>query len=150
MLREAQFPYFCPWWAVIPFPRSDVVNIGYARHLGKRTYPNAVAYLGELPLAVGRGGSVLPLRWIQCAWHESHEGGLRTRERVLHSVFRKLSMAFSSDGDAGGAGSEGCLKVNIYAPVVAKYGSNLPVYNHGGIMAPAAPSHTLRLPPVAA
>lgn len=28
------------------------------------------------------------------------------------------------EGDAGGAGSEDCLKVNIYAPVGARQGSN--------------------------
>ena len=55
------------------------------------------------------------------------------KERLAVCFFLGLASTNSLDGDAGGAGSEDCLKVNVYAPAGAKSGDKC-----------AAPSHKLQ------
>ncbi|ESK95927.1 hypothetical protein Moror_956 [Moniliophthora roreri MCA 2997] len=111
---------------------ADVVDTGYAKYLGNRTFPNAVAYLGipyaEPPLGDRRFRAPIPLNTTRVA---EGAGG----EVVDATEYPEFCVQGSIGiGDAGGAGSEDCLKVNIYAPAGAKKGDNLPVlfYIHGG------------------
>ncbi|KAF7432971.1 hypothetical protein PC9H_004915 [Pleurotus ostreatus] len=111
---------------------GDIVNLGYARYLGNRTFPNTNAFLGipyaEPPLGERRFRAPLPLNTAR----------VRKESRGLAIDATKYPepcvQGTTGGGDAGGAGSEDCLKVNIYAPVGAKRGSKLPVlfYIHGG------------------
>ncbi|CAA7265759.1 unnamed protein product [Cyclocybe aegerita] len=124
---------FLPNDASIPSSaRSDIVDTGYARYLGNRTYPNTVAYLGipyaEPPLGERRFRAPLPLN-IRRVASETKGRVVDARDYPDFCIQGTIGA-----GDAGGAGSEDCLKVNIYAPAGAKRGSNLSVlvYTHGG------------------
>ncbi|KAJ7189058.1 alpha/beta-hydrolase [Mycena filopes] len=111
---------------------ANVVDTGYAKYRGNQTFPNTVAYLGipyaEPPLGDLRFRAPLPLNTNRVS---KAAGG----KIVDASEYPNFCIQGSiGAGDAGGAGSEDCLKVNIYAPSGAKKGSNLPVlvYIHGG------------------
>ncbi|PBL04287.1 alpha/beta-hydrolase [Armillaria gallica] len=106
-----------------------VVDTGYAKYFGNLSYPDTVAYLGipyaEPPLGDRRFRAPLPL----------DTGRITTaaRGQVINATFypEPCIQGTTGGGDAGGAGSEDCLKVNIYSPTS---GRNLPVlvYIHGG------------------
>ncbi|KNZ73381.1 Acetylcholinesterase [Termitomyces sp. J132] len=111
---------------------DPIVDTGYAKYLGNRTFPNTVAFLGipyaEPPLGERRFRAPLPLDTVRVS--------LEASGAVINATFYPAFciQGTTGDGDAGGAGSEDCLKVNIYTPADAKNGSNLPVlvYIHGG------------------
>ncbi|KAJ7194841.1 alpha/beta-hydrolase [Mycena pura] len=110
----------------------NVVDTGYARYRGNLSFPNTVAYLGipyaEPPLGERRFRAPLPLNTQRVA---AAAGG----QIVDATQYPDFCIQGSiGEGDAGGAGSEDCLKVNIYAPAGAGSGSKLPVlvYIHGG------------------
>ncbi|KAK1233835.1 hypothetical protein PQX77_003001 [Marasmius sp. AFHP31] len=111
---------------------ADIVDTGYAKYLGNRTFPNAVAYLGvpyaEPPLGEQRFRAPLPLNTTRI---KQQLGGkiVNATEYPEFCIQGPISAT-----DHGGAGSEDCLKVNIYAPAGAKKGDKLPVlvYIHGG------------------
>ncbi|KAJ7646026.1 Carboxylesterase [Mycena polygramma] len=111
---------------------GTVVDTGYAKYRGNLTFPNAVAYLGipyaEPPLGELRFRAPVPLNTTRVS--EAARG--QTVDATQYPNF--CIQGSAGFGDAGGAGSEDCLNVNIYAPVGAKKGSNLPVlvYIHGG------------------
>ncbi|KAF9522500.1 alpha/beta-hydrolase [Crepidotus variabilis] len=117
-------------------PALFIVDTGYAKYLGNQTYPNAVAYLGipyaEPPLGIRRFRKPLPLdkrRVKKEALAAGHDGVVDARSYPEFCI-----QGTTGGGDAGGAGSEDCLKVNIYTPAGAHRGSKLPVlvYIHGG------------------
>ncbi|KAJ6597386.1 Alpha/Beta hydrolase protein [Mycena sp. CBHHK59/15] len=119
--------------AVLPvLSSSHVVDTGYAKYRGNLTFSNAVAYLGipyaEPPLGDRRFRAPLPL-------NESRVSETSGGKVIAATEYPNFCIQGSTGfGDAGGAGTEDCLKVNIYAPAGAKAGSNLPVlvYIHGG------------------
>ncbi|KAF5371730.1 hypothetical protein D9758_003443 [Tetrapyrgos nigripes] len=111
-----------------PGHQSNVVDLGYARYRGNLSYPNTVAYLGlpyaEPPLGERRFRAPLPLNVARVSGE--------TRGKVIDvSEYPDFCV---QQATGGGAGSEDCLKVNVYAPAGAKRGDNLPVlvYIHGG------------------
>ncbi|KAF7362541.1 Aldolase-II domain-containing protein [Mycena venus] len=121
--------------AIVPvFSASagNIVDTGYAQYRGNLSFPNTVAYLGipyaEPPLGELRFRAPLPLNTTRVA----AEAGGKVIDATAYPDF--CIQGSTGAGDAGGAGSEDCLKVNIYAPTGAKKGSNLPVlvYIHGG------------------
>lgn len=111
---------------------AGVVDTGYARYRGNHTYPNSVAYLGipyaEPPLGERRFRAPLPLNTTRVR----QEAGGRVVDATTYPD--QCVQGSTGAGDAGGAGSEDCLNVNIYAPVNATKDSKLPVlvYIHGG------------------
>ncbi|OSD00461.1 alpha/beta-hydrolase [Trametes coccinea BRFM310] len=114
----------------------NVVDLGYARYEGNISYPNTVAYLGipyaEPPVGDRRFRAPLQLDTARVA----RESGGKV---VAANVYPDFCVQGSTGaGEAGGAGSEDCLKVNIYAPAGAKEGDQLPVlvYIHGGGYSP--------------
>ncbi|TFK33466.1 Alpha/Beta hydrolase protein [Crucibulum laeve] len=112
-------------------PQGDIVDTGYAKYLGNRSFPNTVAYLGipyaEPPVGDRRFRAPLPLNTTRIS--QTIKGVVDATNNPEFCIQGTIGA-----GDAGGAGSEDCLKVNIYAPVGANRGSNLPVlvYFHGG------------------
>ncbi|KAF9460345.1 Alpha/Beta hydrolase protein [Collybia nuda] len=112
---------------------GDIIDTGYAKYLGNRTLPNTVAYLGvpyaEPPLGERRFRAPLPLNTTRIA-QTANGAAIDARSYPDFCIQGTIGL----EGDAGGAGSENCLKVNIYTPVGARRGSNLPVlvYIHGG------------------
>ncbi|THU82033.1 alpha/beta-hydrolase [Dendrothele bispora CBS 962.96] len=111
---------------------ADVVDTGYARYLGNRSFPNTVAYLGlpyaEPPLGERRFRAPIALNTTRV---QSEANG----EVVDATRYPDFCVQGPIGGtDMGGAGSEDCLKINVYAPVGANRSSNLPVlvYIHGG------------------
>ncbi|KAG6884629.1 hypothetical protein C0993_009434 [Termitomyces sp. T159_Od127] len=111
---------------------DPIVDTGYAKYLGNRTFPNSVAYLGipyaEPPLGERRFRAPLPLDTARVS-RESNGAVINATTYPAFCVQGTTGL-----GDAGGAGSEDCLKVNIYTPADANKESNLPVlvYIHGG------------------
>ncbi|CDO68585.1 hypothetical protein BN946_scf184996.g16 [Trametes cinnabarina] len=110
----------------------NIVDLGYAKYQGNLSYPNTVAYLGipyaEPPLGERRFRAPLPLDTARVA-RESRG------KVVAANVYPDFCIQGSTGaGEAGGAGSEDCLNLNIYAPAGAKPGDRLPVlvYIHGG------------------
>lgn len=97
-----------------------IVDTGYAKYLGNFTPPYSVAYLGvpyaEPPVGNQRFRSPTPLDT-----EELRKAGGVTDARSYPDFCVQGSIG---QGDAGGAGSEDCLKVNIYAPVNATSHSN--------------------------
>ncbi|KAJ7165538.1 alpha/beta-hydrolase [Mycena crocata] len=125
--------FFVLQCALLPvFGQADVVDTGYAKYRGNLSFPNTVAYLGipyaEPPLGDLRFRTPLPLNTSRVA---AAAGG-KVVDATVYPDF--CVQGSTGGGDAGGAGSEDCLKVNVYAPAGAKAGSNLPVlvYIHGG------------------
>ncbi|KAK1221369.1 hypothetical protein PQX77_015820 [Marasmius sp. AFHP31] len=111
---------------------SDIVDTGYAKYLGNRTFSDAVAYLGipyaEPPLGERRFRAPLPLNTTRI----TEQSGGEVVDATEYPDF--CIQGPLGPSSPGGAGSEDCLKVNIYAPAGAKKGDNLPVlfYIHGG------------------
>ncbi|KAF8556605.1 alpha/beta-hydrolase [Imleria badia] len=111
---------------------GPTVNVGYTTYLGNQSYPDTVAYLGipyaEPPVGDLRFRATVPLNTTRV----SDEAGGQVVNATYYPDF--CVQGTTRHGDAGGAGSEDCLKVNIYAPYGAKEGDNLPVlfYIHGG------------------
>ncbi|KAG0697681.1 Alpha/Beta hydrolase protein [Suillus ampliporus] len=123
-------------YATYPGSQSyrNEVNLGYVTYLGNQPelYPETVAYLGipyaERPVGDRRFRAPLPLDTERVA---EEAGG----EPVDATQYPDFCIQGSLDfEEPGGAGSEDCLKVNIYAPRSAQPGDNLPVlfYIHGG------------------
>ncbi|KZT22314.1 alpha/beta-hydrolase [Neolentinus lepideus HHB14362 ss-1] len=111
---------------------GNVVDTGYASYKGNVSYPNTVAYLGipyaEPPLGELRFRAPLPLNVTRVA-------AAANGQVIDSTTYPNFCIQGTTGvGDAGGAGSEDCLKVNIYTPYGASKGSNLPVlvYIHGG------------------
>ncbi|PSS34240.1 hypothetical protein PHLCEN_2v1750, partial [Hermanssonia centrifuga] len=121
-----------------PTAAAPIVDLGYAQYRGNRTYPNTVAYLGlpyaEPPVGDLRFRAPLPLDTarVQAELHQGGGGGALVVDASVYPDF--CVQGTTGQGDAGGAGSEDCLKVNVYAPAGAKKGDDLPVlvYFHGG------------------
>ncbi|EPQ51908.1 alpha/beta-hydrolase [Gloeophyllum trabeum ATCC 11539] len=122
-------------WAAPALAQSaagNIVNTGYASYRGNVSYPNTVAYLGipyaEPPLGDLRFRATVPLNTTRIA--EEANGQIVDATHYPDFCIQGTTGA----GDAGGAGSEDCLNVNIYTPYGATKGSNLPVlvYIHGG------------------
>jgi hypothetical protein len=90
------------------------VNTGYATYVGNLTRPNVVTYLGipyaEPPVGELRFRAPLPLNTTRVA--EAAKGS----DVDAKSYPDFCIQGTTGGGDAGGAGSEDCLKVNIYAP----------------------------------
>lgn len=114
---------------------SPTVDLGYVTYLGNRTYPNTVAYLGipyaEPPVGDLRFRATVPLNTTRV----SEEANLTGEGMVNATYYPNFCIQGTTGaGDAGGAGSEDCLNVNIYSPYGAREGDNLPVlfYIHGG------------------
>ncbi|KIK34881.1 hypothetical protein CY34DRAFT_812584 [Suillus luteus UH-Slu-Lm8-n1] len=111
------------------------VDVGYVTYLGNQTYPNSVAYLGipyaEPPVGDLRFRATVPLNTTRVSEEANLNG-----EAVVNATYYPdfCIQGTTGAGDAGGAGSEDCLNVNIYTPYGAQEGDNLPVlfYIHGG------------------
>jgi len=111
------------------------VDLGYVTYLGNRTYPNTVAYLGipyaEPPVGDLRFRATVPLNTTRVTEEANLNG-----EGVVNATYYPdfCIQGTTGAGDAGGAGSEDCLNVNVYSPYGAQEGDNLPVlfYIHGG------------------
>ncbi|KAG5638533.1 hypothetical protein H0H81_012033 [Sphagnurus paluster] len=109
-----------------------IVDVGYAKYLGRRSYPNTIAYLGvpyaEPPLGERRFRAPVPLDTARV----SREANGTVVDATDYPPF--CIQGSTGNGDAGGAGSEDCLNLNIYTPSSANNKSNLPVlvYIHGG------------------
>ncbi|KAL5497992.1 hypothetical protein ACEPAH_2923 [Sanghuangporus vaninii] len=109
---------------------SHIVDVGYAKYLGNFTEPFSLAFLGvpyaEPPIGDLRFRAPVPL----------DIDSLRGNDQVIDAMsYPDFCIQGSTGGDdAGGAGSEDCLKTNIYTPVNATSRSKLPVlfYIHGG------------------
>ncbi|PIL29185.1 hypothetical protein GSI_09234 [Ganoderma sinense ZZ0214-1] len=110
----------------------NVVDLGYVKYRGNLSYPNTVAYLGlpyaEPPLGERRWRVPLALNTTRV----SSEAEGQIVDLTTNPDF--CIQGSTGAGDAGGAGSEDCLKLNIYTPAGAKKGDNFPVlvYIHGG------------------
>lgn len=93
---------------------ADIVDTGYVQYLGNRTFPNAVAYLGipyaEPPLGERRFRAPVALNRTRIT--QEAKGNV-----VDATEYPKFCIQSS-----GGAGSEDCLHVNIYAPAGAQKG----------------------------
>ncbi|KAJ3542374.1 hypothetical protein NMY22_g3531 [Coprinellus aureogranulatus] len=119
-------------FAIASGSHSDIVDTGYAKYQGNRTYHDTIAYLGipyaEPPLGNLRFRAPLPLNTTRV---RSESAG-KIVDAKQYPEF--CVQGTTGGGDAGGAGSEDCLKVNIYAPAGATKRSKLPVlfYIHGG------------------
>ncbi|THU78749.1 alpha/beta-hydrolase [Dendrothele bispora CBS 962.96] len=111
---------------------SNVVDLGYVQYRGNLTYLDTVAYLGlpyaEAPVGERRYRAPLALNVTRI----SEEAGGEVVNATEYPEF--CIQETTGAGDAGGAGSEDCLKVNVYAPAGTKCGDDLPVlvYMHGG------------------
>ena len=99
----------------VSFSQQHTVDTGYAKYLGNFTPPYSLAFLG-LPYAQPPVGN---LRF------RSPEGldtdALSKTESVIDArSYPEFCVQGSiGQGDAGGAGTEDCLKVNVYVPVNA-------------------------------
>ncbi|GJE86320.1 alpha/beta-hydrolase [Phanerochaete sordida] len=111
---------------------NTIVDLGYAKYQGNLSFPNTVAYLGlpyaEPPVGELRWRSPLPLNTTRVS-QSAHGAVIDASSNPEFCI-----QGTTGNGDAGGAGSEDCLKVNVYAPANAKKGDKLPVlvYIHGG------------------
>ncbi|RPD61550.1 alpha/beta-hydrolase [Lentinus tigrinus ALCF2SS1-7] len=110
----------------------NIVDLGYVKYRGNLTYPDTVAYLGvpyaEPPVGERRWRKPLALNTSRIA----SEAGGKVVNATEYADF--CIQGSTGSGDAGGAGSEDCLNLDIYAPAGAKKGDKLPVlvYIHGG------------------
>lgn len=97
--------------------RADIVDTGYAKYQGNRTYQNTLAYLG-IPYAEPPLGDLrfrAPLRLNTSRVRSESAGNVLDAKQYPEFCIQGTT----GGGDAGGAGSEDCLKVNIYAPAGA-------------------------------
>ncbi|KAG7089950.1 hypothetical protein E1B28_011576 [Marasmius oreades] len=113
-----------------PSSQENVVDLGYARYTSSnRIGEYSIAYLGlryaEPPTGERRFQSPVPL---------DEEDGKKENKLVDVSSYPNFCIQGGRDGLWGGAGSEDCLKVNVYKPVNATRDSALPVlvFFHGG------------------
>ncbi|KAF9460347.1 Alpha/Beta hydrolase protein [Collybia nuda] len=112
---------------------DDVIDTGYVKYQGNRTFSNAVAYLGipyaEPPTGQRRFRAPLPLNTTRITLTQAMNGNV-----VDATKYPDFCIQGPIGTEQGGAGSEDCLKVNIYTPVGAHEGSDFPVlvYFHGG------------------
>ncbi|KAI0704001.1 alpha/beta-hydrolase [Earliella scabrosa] len=110
----------------------NVVDLGYIKYKGNLSYDDTVAYLGvpyaEPPLGELRWRKPLSLNTTRVAQEAKNE----VVDLTEYPDF--CIQGSTGDHDAGGAGTEDCLKMNVYAPAGAKKGDDLPVlfYIHGG------------------
>ncbi|KZV71509.1 alpha/beta-hydrolase [Peniophora sp. CONT] len=118
------------WSHVFKAKSADgpVVDVGYARYRGAVSYNDTAAYLGvpyaQSPIGERRFRAPVPLNTQKSS-----------SAIIDASEYPEPCIQSGTDtGEAGGAGSEDCLKVNVYAPLNATKESNLPVlvYIHGG------------------
>lgn len=101
---------------------SHIVDTGYAKYRGNFTAPFSLAFLGvpyaEPPVGNLRFRSPVPLDTDRP--RDNDGGGV-----VDATSYPDFCVQGSiGEGDAGGAGTEDCLKVNIYTPVNATSRSN--------------------------
>ena len=121
----------------LPLRHDDepIVDLGYAKYRGNNTNEETVSYLGipyaQPPLGELRWRAPVPLDTTEPANEvtdateypdfciQGTTGGVLCRSELFlwTDVHRK-------GGDAGGAGSEDCLKLNIYVPKNATEGSD--------------------------
>ncbi|KAK7014062.1 hypothetical protein VNI00_019445 [Paramarasmius palmivorus] len=119
-----------------PSPVPTIVDVGYAKYLGTRFPDNdyTVAFLGvpyaEPPLNDWRFRAPIPLNTTRV----SHEARKAKNGVIDVSFYPNFCLQGGRDGLVGGAGTEDCLKVNIYKPLNATTTSALPVlvFFHGG------------------
>lgn len=122
------------------------VDVGYVTYLGNQTYPNTVAYLGipyaEPPVGDLRFRATVPLNTTRVSEEANLNGEAvvnatyypdfciqGTTGGMCHFLPKILSDTVCGPaGDAGGAGSEDCLNVNIYTPYGAHEGDNRTFY----------------------
>jgi hypothetical protein len=120
--------------------KCGVVGTGYVSYQGVETFGDVTSYLGipyaEPPLGDLRFRAPKPLDVARVASEAAGNVVNATQYPdfcIQGPLFRECLTALFSDtiftqdgtgGDRGGAGSEDCLKVNIYAPSNAKAGSN--------------------------
>lgn len=111
---------------------QPIVDLGYAKYRGSTAASGVTVYYG-LPYAEP------PVRSLRFRAPKPLDTARVTRELTGQIVNATQPPQFCVQGttenqDAGGAGSEDCLKVNVYTPAGTKPGSKLPVlfYIHGG------------------
>ena len=101
---------------------EPIVDLGYASYLGTQTAPGVVTYYG-IPYAEPPLGQ-LRFRATQ-ALNTSRISVLSGGNVVNATTPPNFCIqGTTGGGDAGGAGSEDCLKVNIYTPQGVKEGDN--------------------------
>ncbi|KIM39330.1 hypothetical protein M413DRAFT_447269 [Hebeloma cylindrosporum] len=130
--RYAYHGSFFTWRPLLPSPSgTNTIDTGYAQYRGAHSYRNAVSYLGipyaEPPVGDRRFRAPLALNTTRVS--------LEAKGVVVDATeYPDFCIQGVTGGAPGGAGSEDCLKVNIYTPPGSKKGSNLPVlvYFHGG------------------
>ncbi|KAL1723549.1 Alpha/Beta hydrolase protein [Schizophyllum commune] len=113
-----------------PLRRDDgpIVDLGYAKYRGNNTNEKTVSYLGipyaQPPVGDLRFRAPVPLDTTGTV------GDVVDATEYPDFCIQGTTGA----GEAGGAGSEDCLKLNIYVPANATEDSKLPVlvYIHGG------------------
>lgn len=111
------------------------VDVGYVTYLGNQTYPNTVAYLGipyaEPPVGDLRFRATVPLNTTRVSEEANLNG-----EAVVNATYYPdfCIQGTTGAGDAGGAGSEDCLNVNIYTPYGAHEGDNRTFYYRRAIL----------------
>lgn len=93
---------------------APIVDVGYAKFRGNLTEPFSAAFLGvpyaEPPLGNLRFRAPVPLDTSK----------LKNSDVVDASSYPNFCVQGSTGaGDAGGAGTEDCLNINIYKPVNA-------------------------------
>ncbi|KAI0342405.1 alpha/beta-hydrolase [Trametopsis cervina] len=111
---------------------DNIVDLDYAKYRGNISRSNTVAYLGipyaEPPVSERRWRAPLPLNTARVT--------AQAKGQVVDATSYPnfCIQGTTGNGDAGGAGTEDCLKVNVYAPLAASPGDKLPVlvYIHGG------------------
>ena len=122
-------------------PRErGIVGTGYAKYRGVETYGDVTSYLGipyaepplgdlrfrvPKPLDVARvsretGGNVVNAT----VYPDSCVQGPLSRKCLVVIPSGSTFTGAGAGGDRGGAGTEDCLKVNIYTPSKAKPGNN--------------------------
>lgn len=120
--------------------RKPSVDTGYARYAGNFTPPYCAAFLGvpyaEPPLGTRRFRAPLPLDTARVARESGYRPSRNSYLRARHEGYDDdedesgtvdasaypdfcIQSTCMGGGDAGGAGSEDCLNLNIYTPVNA-------------------------------
>lgn len=121
---------------------NNIVDLGFAKYRGNISNPNTVAYLGipyaEPPTGDLRWRAPVPLNTARITrkargavldamsypeFCVQGSTGSTSSSHVRSCVLLTIRRLWCSGGDAGGAGSEDCLKLNVYTPIKAKAGS---------------------------